>query len=963
MKTAFCLLILAIPTGGLATVPTDQEGLREWWDGAGRLWMGDSGYVVTGREFEDGLCRARFEKGVLLPVYSGDPPVAERIVGLVFIGKGELEVDFSSRSDAWRFANHRVMKMGNSVAEMAPIANQEEPYRVSFDRTLIMSADPGVRKLLENLEPTGAGVILRDGSEGIDEEFVITENRGEMTARLVGSNLLPNRRRQLQKAGIEIQSIVRQDRMLTEELGVPGHNLRMLADFRTADRQGIAAERGAVVGANDYDRWLSCFRDGMDLTGTGFESMVFAIGTDSEGFRHFERFSGVALQAAVEAPHVIPVAADVELTAIPQKRGNLRKVEVSSQLRFQAKSGAVQYLGLSFPVSGEPSDWKIEQLRLADGRNLPWVGLTDGISTQNLRIQVQAAEGDEPTAEEAFESEASSDISIDAGLGGSSVGNDAGNAQDSSSGSRFDAESLDRAQADRRLVPGALRWYQVLVVLPEPFEEGQEIAIDLDWSARWQFANWTAEKQMLGPTTGPQPFLPELFPQPGGTAWSYDVTVGIPSGGLRPTAVSLSGDTTKDWVDEAAWVWTQAEGTDQIRPAVAFGRWYSLLNPSSDDSPAVRVHLFTNTAQFLPEFGPEVRRVVAYLDRFLPEYPVGEVDVFQGSSVLVSEARDTGFRRTHPGMVGVERVKVNAVSDTSSVQQDDPYMAQTMVARQVAHQYWGQQVAPATGRDAWIGAALADSYAAFYVRSAFGNDAYEARMSGLRDAVEDPTEYRSNQNMLNRARRPLSLTGATRYTDVSDKLRADYGAYVMADMIRLRVGDYAYFYALDRLSRQISSVPGSRLSTDELQGAFEASSGQDLSNFFDYWVHGGFLPELTLTVTRFEGEQGGLLGCIESNVPFGSMDVPVEVIDQEGERRVAALVDIVNGQGSFWVPNRSEDAEVKLDPMGLVLAYDRQVKWNKNPVCERPGPQASSIPSPTTNSTVEVQEIEEPKED
>ena len=78
---------------------------------------------------------------------------------------------------------------------------------------------------------------------------------------------------------------------------------------------------------------------------------------------------------------------------------------------------------------------------------------------------------------------------------------------------------LDRAQADRRLVPGALRWYQVLVVLPEPFE-GQEIAIDLDWSARWRFANWTAEKQMLGPTTGPQPFLPELFPQPGGTAWT-----------------------------------------------------------------------------------------------------------------------------------------------------------------------------------------------------------------------------------------------------------------------------------------------------------------------------------------------------------------------------------------------------------------------------------------------------------
>ena len=70
--------------------------------------------------------------------------------------------------------------------------------------------------------------------------------------------------------------------------------------------------------------------------------MVFAIGTDSEGFRHFERFSGVALQTAVEAPHVIPVAADVELTAIPQKETAQSRGEQS--LRFEAKSGAVQYL-------------------------------------------------------------------------------------------------------------------------------------------------------------------------------------------------------------------------------------------------------------------------------------------------------------------------------------------------------------------------------------------------------------------------------------------------------------------------------------------------------------------------------------------------------------------------------------------------------------------------------------------
>ena len=122
------------------------------------------------------------------------------------------------------------------------------------------------------------------------------------------------------------------------------------------------------------------------------------------------------------------------------------------------------------------------------------------------------------------------------------------------------------------------------------------------------------------------------------------------------------------------------------------------------------------------------------------------------------------------------------------------------------------------------------------------------------------------------------------------------------------------------------------------------------------------MPELTVTVTHFQDEPGGLLGCIESNVPFGSMDVPVEVVDQDGERRVAALVDVVDGQGSFWVPNRAKDAQVELDPMGLVLAYDRKVKWSKKPACERPNVQASSAPK-SAEPPDQVERIEEPKED
>jgi hypothetical protein len=325
---------------------------------------------------------------------------------------------------------------------------------------------------------------------------------------------------------------------------------------------------------------------------------------------------------------------------------------------------------------------------------------------------------------------------------------------------------------------------------------------------------------------------------------------------------------------------------------------------------------------------------VAWLGDFLPDYSLGEIDVYQRSSVLAFEARSRGFREAYPGIVGVERVHITAIG--SSIPGVDSYLAQSMIARQVAHQFWGQRIAVASGRDTWIGPALADAYAGFYLHAAFGSEVYEERISSQLESIENPTEHALNQNSINRTYRPLSLTGATDLSEISSKLLADYGAYLAADMIRLRIGDDAYFRAMDRLARQIGSTSRSRLTTDDLQAAFEYTSGQDLSDFFDYWIHGGFIPEISVELSRVEGAESGLHGCIRSNVPFGRIDIPVEVVDQGGDRRVAALIDVVDGEGAFWVPDRTEDARVELDPDGFTPAYRRELSWVKRPRCTLP---------------------------
>ena len=83
------------------------------------------------------------------------------------------------------------------------------------------------------------------------------------------------------------------------------------------------------------------------------------------------------------------------------------------------------------------------------------------------------------------------------------------------------------------------------------------------------------------------------------------------------------------------------------------------------------------------------------------------------------------------------------------------------------------------------------------------------------------------------------------------------------------------------------------------------------------------------------------------------MDLPVEVVDQSGSRRVAALVDVQDGAGAFWVPDRTEDATVELDPMGFSLAYSRTTNWVKTPACERPTATADLSPPPKSEPVIE----------
>jgi hypothetical protein len=929
----------------------DQGTLSTWWHATNTLWMADTSYRVKGQHFEDGVCAWDFDEGVFIPVFNGRAPVGQRQVGVVFIGKGRVSMSFPEPGDAAAFANHMVRQAGADPADFLKIAAGEAPFQTAITRGMIISADPAVQRLLYDLEPIGAGVIYRDSTEeGVDAEYVVTEGRERLRDRAVATNLLPARRNALVEEGLDPVAMLRQDRLLGAELGVPGEALRLVGDFQTETPFRVAAESGGTLSGGDYDRWLTCYRDGMGQSSLGYRTMAFTFGKDNDGNPHFQRFSGQSWTAATDLDdprpplRLAPVSAKIEVNARPASFfSNEQRVEVDSTVTLQAVGGPVRHVVLRLPTEHVVSgSFSIRDLSVLEGPALAQVSLTADLVH---RDQKGRARSDTEAPAAPGEDAVATSTGVDDGGGSNDLAATVAGAADAA---QTDAAGVDEGLADgsRALFTQTTQRTEIIALLPEPVPEGGQVRLHFAWQGNWPYANWSWDGAPLGSTTGFQPVLPEVLPELYENAWDYHMTMSVPGTTLRTLSVAVSGDTVKKWDDleGTGRRWVEVEGRRAHTPGVAIGQWKERDEPPAAGLPGVSTHLFFKQAAALPTFAPEVRRVVSFLDRFLPAFPQQEVEVWQGASVFSGTAERQGFYATAYGLVGMTAVAQHTsaggdleVGQTTAVEKENPYLAQTMVARQVAHQYFGESMAPATERDRWLDEALSDAYALFYLRGAIGKDAFDQRLEAVRAGLEDPTERAATVGQTNRYHRPYSLTGATYASDLSPKLRAEYGTYVVAQMLRRKVGDQPFFLAIDRM---VGARTGGSLSTERFQQLMEAASGQDLSDFFEFWVHGGLIPMITLQ-TRVDQQADGSVtvhGCLVSDVPFGTFEVPVQLFEPSTGKVASGPVKVVDGLGRFDVTGWKTTPEVELDPEYLVLAHGRGLQTLEGPSrCEEAG--------------------------
>ena len=265
------------------------------------------------------------------------------------------------------------------------------------------------------------------------------------------------------------------------------------------------------------------------------------------------------------------------------------------------------------------------------------------------------------------------------------------------------------------------------------------------------------------------------------------------------------------------------------------------------------------------------------------------------------------FGQGFPGLIYLSTVSyLEDAARKSLLKSDsvtDAFFTTIMHAHEVAHQWWGNLVSPATYHDEWLSEALANYSALLVLERKRGPKAVEAVLEDYRKALLAPGPSSTLE-----ASGPI--TWGVRLRDDSQlavwrTIIYGKGTWIV-HMLRRRMGDAAFMRMLFELRKRYELRP---LSTEEfraLAAGFLPPHDPDpaLEGFFDTWVYGTGIPMIELS-TSIRGKAPVLTLTVtvrQSGVPEDFVtEAPIEVRPAGGGKPIVR-----------WVHTSSEPALITL---------------------------------------------------
>lgn len=233
-----------------------------------------------------------------------------------------------------------------------------------------------------------------------------------------------------------------------------------------------------------------------------------------------------------------------------------------------------------------------------------------------------------------------------------------------------------------------------------------------------------------------------------------------------------------------------------------------------------------------------------------------------------------------------------------------------LLVNTIAHQWWGQDVSPASPGDAWITNGMCRFAEIEYLHRT-------ATATIFQDAI-------LNVSASALAFGNVPLANVARHADRRGDSREfqamtyDKGAMILR-MLQWQIGDAAFQQTL----HAVLSQPDKSISSARFEQIAEATSHQNLRPFFTQWLDNTGAPTLQdkWTLYRLGNNQGfRTVGEIEEDLDLFQMPVEVQV-ETEG-KAVTKRVDVMGPQTQFTINTFGIPRKVSLDPQRWLLRND-----------------------------------------
>jgi len=235
-----------------------------------------------------------------------------------------------------------------------------------------------------------------------------------------------------------------------------------------------------------------------------------------------------------------------------------------------------------------------------------------------------------------------------------------------------------------------------------------------------------------------------------------------------------------------------------------------------------------------------------------------------------------------------------------------------LLANNIAHQWWGATVSPASRNDWWIEDGFSRYSEARYIETAAGQGA-------LQEAVKDMSVGALAYDTV-----PLSSAGKLDlFSPEFQSLVTDKGAMIL-HMLRWVMDDQKFDQAMRDFYSQYA---GKSATVDDFRTVVEKDYGQKLTWFFSQWLDSTGAPEFKTKYTIFRlGNNKGfrVVGQIAQDLDLFRMPVELK-IDTDGKTETKR-VDVTGTDSPFSVDTFGRPRRISIDPQNWLLKNSSDIR-------------------------------------